>query len=133
MRPLTHTAHMCAFTGPKHLTMTITRGKLEALVKELLERTRAPCLTCLKDAGVAAKDITEVLLVGGMSRMPKVHEIVRELFGREPSRGVNPDEVVAMGAAIQVRPHCLCSSLLCLVCLPCFLGAFLCGGVGHWG
>jgi len=88
-------------SGPKHLTMTLSRAKLEGLVKDLLERTKAPCHTCLKDAGVAAKDITEVLLVGGMTRMPKVHEIVREIFGREPSRGVNPDEVVAMGAAIQ--------------------------------
>mmetsp|Transcript_39551 Transcript_39551/g.117638 ORF Transcript_39551/g.117638 Transcript_39551/m.117638 type:complete len:666 (-) Transcript_39551:204-2201(-) len=88
-------------SGPKHLTMTITRAKLETLVKDLLERTKEPCLKCMKDAGVSAKDINEVLLVGGMSRMPKVHEIVREIFQREASRGVNPDEVVAMGAAIQ--------------------------------
>ncbi|GFH20978.1 uncharacterized protein HaLaN_18190 [Haematococcus lacustris] len=82
-------------SGPKHLTMTITRSKLEQLVKELLERTKEPCLKCLKDAGIQPKDVHEVLLVGGMTRMPK------EIFGKEPSRGVNPDEVVAMGAAIQ--------------------------------
>ncbi|KAL6760756.1 heat shock protein 70 family [Haematococcus lacustris] len=88
-------------SGPKHLTMTITRSKLEQLVKELLERTKEPCLKCLKDAGIQPKDVHEVLLVGGMTRMPKVTEIVKEIFGKEPSRGVNPDEVVAMGAAIQ--------------------------------
>lgn len=88
-------------SGPKHLTMTLTRSKLEQLVGELLERTKQPCHQCMKDAGVAAKDITEVLLVGGMTRMPKVHEIVKEIFQKEPNRGVNPDEVVAMGAAIQ--------------------------------
>jgi len=88
-------------SGPKHLTMTLTRAKLELLVKDLLERTKQPCHQCMKDAGVSPKDITEVLLVGGMTRMPKVHEIVKEVFQKDPSRGVNPDEVVAMGAAIQ--------------------------------
>eukprot|EP00775_Hariotina_reticulata_P006227 gene6227-6464_t len=88
-------------TGPKHLAVTLTRAKLETLVGELLERTKSPCIQCMKDAGVSASDISEVLLVGGMTRMPKVHEIVKGIFNKDPSRGVNPDEVVAMGAAIQ--------------------------------
>jgi L1 cell adhesion molecule like protein len=88
-------------SGPKHMHVTLTRAKLETLVGGLLERTKAPCLQCLKDAGVSPSDVQEVLLVGGMTRMPKVHEIVKGIFGRDPSRGVNPDEVVAMGAAIQ--------------------------------
>lgn len=88
-------------SGPKHLHVTLTRAKLESLVAELLERTKQPCHKCMKDADVTPKDINEVLLVGGMTRMPKVHEIVKSIFQREPSRGVNPDEVVAMGAAIQ--------------------------------
>jgi len=88
-------------SGPKHLNMTLTRAKLETLVADLLNRTKNPCVQCMKDASVVAKDINEVLLVGGMSRMPKVQEIVREIFGKDPCRGVNPDEVVAMGAAIQ--------------------------------
>ncbi len=88
-------------SGPKHLTMTLTRAKLEQLVQELLDRTKQPCHQCMKDAGVTPKDINEVLLVGGMTRMPKVHEIVKDIFQKDPNRGVNPDEVVAMGAAIQ--------------------------------
>ncbi|GIL74548.1 hypothetical protein Vretimale_2240 [Volvox reticuliferus] len=88
-------------SGPKHLNMALTRAKLELLVKDLLERTKQPCYQAMKDAGVQAKDIQEVLLVGGMTRMPKVNEIVKEIFQRDPSKGVNPDEVVAMGAAIQ--------------------------------
>ena len=88
-------------SGPKHLHMTLSRSKLESLVDELLTRTKQPCRDCLKDAGVSAGDIKEVLLVGGMTRMPKVVELVKEIFGKEPSKGVNPDEVVAMGAAIQ--------------------------------
>ena len=88
-------------TGPKHLAMTMTRAKLEELVSALLERTKAPCLNALKDAGIQPSELSEVLLVGGMTRMPKVHSIVKDLFKREPSKGVNPDEVVAMGAAIQ--------------------------------
>lgn len=84
--------------------MTLSRSKLEALVRDLLERTKQPCHQCMKDAGLSPKDINEVLLVGGMTRMPKVHEIVKEIFQKEPSRGVNPDEVVAMGAAIQGEP-----------------------------
>ena len=88
-------------SGAKHLQMTLTRGKLETLVKPLLDRTMSPCKNCMKDAGVQPSDISEVLLVGGMSRMPKVHEIVRDIFKKEANRSMNPDEVVAMGAAIQ--------------------------------
>ena len=88
-------------TGPKHLTLKLTRAKLESLVDDLVQRTIAPCKAALKDAGVTAAEIDEVVLVGGMSRMPKVQEIVKQLFGKEPHKGVNPDEVVAMGAAIQ--------------------------------
>ena len=88
-------------SGPKHLTMKLTRAKFEALVDDLVQRTVAPCKAALKDAGVTAAEIDEVVLVGGMSRMPKVQETVKQLFGKEPHKGVNPDEVVAMGAAIQ--------------------------------
>src|SRR3954466_14336092 len=88
-------------TGPKHLNVKLTRAKLEALVDDLIERTMEPCKKALKDAGLKASDINEVILVGGMTRMPKVGEKGKEFFGREPHRGVNPDEVVAIGAAIQ--------------------------------
>src|SRR5688500_15282512 len=88
-------------TGPKHLTIKLTRAKLESLVDDLIERTMEPCRKALKDAGLKASDINEVILVGGMTRMPKIIEKVKEHFGREPHRGVNPDEVVAVGAAIQ--------------------------------
>jgi molecular chaperone DnaK len=88
-------------SGPKHLTMKLTRAKFESLVDDLVQRTIAPCKAALKDAGVTAADIDEVVLVGGMSRMPKVQEVVKQLFGKEPHKGVNPDEVVALGAAIQ--------------------------------
>ncbi len=88
-------------SGPKHLTMKLTRAKLEALVEELIEKTIGPCKAALKDAGLTAGEISEVVLVGGMTRMPRVVERVKEFFGREPHKGVNPDEVVAMGAAIQ--------------------------------
>ncbi|MCZ7861540.1 molecular chaperone DnaK [Agrobacterium salinitolerans] len=88
-------------SGPKHLTLKLTRAKLEALVEDLVQRTIAPCKAALKDAGVSAAEIDEVVLVGGMSRMPKVQEAVKQLFGKEPHKGVNPDEVVALGAAIQ--------------------------------
>jgi len=87
--------------GPKHLNIKLTRAKLEALVEHLIERTMAPCKAALKDAGISAGEIDEVVLVGGMTRMPKVQSRVQEFFGREPHRGVNPDEVVAIGAAIQ--------------------------------
>jgi molecular chaperone DnaK len=87
--------------SPLHLTMKLTRAKLESLVDDLIERTKGPCLQAIKDAGLKAADIHEVVLVGGMTRMPKVQQIVKELFGKEPHKGVNPDEVVAVGAAIQ--------------------------------
>ena len=87
--------------GPKHLVKTITRADLERLVDDLIQRTLEPCRKALQDAGVKASDISEVVLVGGMTRMPKVRQVVKEFFGKEPHSGVNPDEVVAMGAAIQ--------------------------------
>ncbi len=88
-------------SGPKHLVKKLTRAKLEALVEDLIERLVPPCETALKDAGLTKADIDEVILVGGMTRMPKVQEKVKEIFGKEPHKGVNPDEVVAIGAAIQ--------------------------------
>ncbi|MGD8542354.1 MAG: molecular chaperone DnaK [Desulfobacteraceae bacterium] len=88
-------------SGPKHLNIKLTRAKLESLVSDLLDKLEKPCLVALKDAGLSSKDIKEVILVGGMTRMPAVQERVKKLFGREPHKGVNPDEVVAMGAAIQ--------------------------------
>ena len=88
-------------TGPKHINLKFTRAKLEALVENLIKRTLPPCKTALKDAGLSAAEINEVVLVGGMTRMPKVMEEVKNFFGKEPNKSVNPDEVVAMGAAIQ--------------------------------
>jgi molecular chaperone DnaK len=88
-------------SGPKHLTLKLTRAKLEALVDDLIQKTIEPCRAALKDAGVTAGQIDEVVLVGGMTRMPKVIETVKQFFGKEPHKGVNPDEVVAIGAAIQ--------------------------------
>jgi len=88
-------------SGPKHLTMKLTRAKFEALVDDLVQKTMQPCRQALKDAGISAAQINEVVLVGGMTRMPKVQEVVKQLFGKEPHKGVNPDEVVAVGAAIQ--------------------------------
>ncbi|MBP6278218.1 MAG: molecular chaperone DnaK [Rhodocyclaceae bacterium] len=88
-------------TGPKHLTLKLTRAKFESLVDELIERTIAPCRTAIKDAGVKVSDIADVILVGGMTRMPKVQDKVKEFFGKEPRRDVNPDEAVAIGASIQ--------------------------------
>ena len=88
-------------SGPKHLSIKLTRAKLESLVEDLIERTMAPCRTAIKDAGVKIADINDVILVGGMTRMPKVQEKVKEVFGREPRKDVNPDEAVAVGAAIQ--------------------------------
>jgi molecular chaperone DnaK len=88
-------------SGPKHLNIKLTRAKLEAMVDDLIEKVVTPCSTALKDAGMKQSDIDEVILVGGMTRMPKVQAKVQEIFGREPSKGVNPDEVVAVGAAIQ--------------------------------
>src|SRR5690349_12171 len=88
-------------SGPKHLVMTLTRAKLESLVADLVDRTLGPCRQAMQDASVTAKDIDEVVLVGGQTRMPKVQDVVKSLFGREPHKGVNPDEVVAVGAAVQ--------------------------------
>ncbi len=88
-------------SGPKHLTMKITRAKFESLVDDLIERTIAPCVTAMKDAGCSASDISDVILVGGMSRMPMVQDKVKEVFGKEPRKDVNPDEAVAVGAAVQ--------------------------------
>src|ERR671939_242106 len=88
-------------TGPKHLTMKLTRAKFEALVDDLVQKPTEPCRRALKDAGITAGEIGEVVLVGGMTRMPKIQEVVKQLFGKEPHKGVNPDEVVAIGAAIQ--------------------------------
>jgi len=88
-------------TGPKHLVVKLTRAKFESLVDDLVQKTIDPCLNALKDAGLTAKDISEVVLVGGMTRMPKIQEVVQKIFGKEPHKGVNPDEVVAIGAAIQ--------------------------------
>ncbi|PYN07145.1 MAG: molecular chaperone DnaK, partial [Candidatus Rokuibacteriota bacterium] len=88
-------------SGPKHLVLTLTRAKLESLVADLVERTLGPCRQAMQDAGASANDINEVILVGGQTRMPKVQETVKSLFGKEPHKGVNPDEVVAVGAAVQ--------------------------------
>src|SRR5207248_217362 len=88
-------------SGPKHLVLTLTRAKLESLVADLVDRTLGPCRQAMQDAGAAASDINEVILVGGQTRMPKVQEVVKSLFGKEPHKGVNADEVVAVGAAVQ--------------------------------
>ena len=88
-------------SGPVHMNMTLTRAKLEQLCDPLLERTKIPCMNCMKDADVSTSDVKEVILVGGMTRMPKVQETAKNIFGKEPHKGVNPDEVVAAGAAIQ--------------------------------
>ncbi|KWV52188.1 molecular chaperone DnaK [Bradyrhizobium macuxiense] len=88
-------------TGPKHLVIKLTRAKFESLVEDLIQKTIEPCRNALKDAGLTAQDISEVVLVGGMTRMPKIQEVVQKIFGKEPHKGVNPDEVVAIGAAIQ--------------------------------
>src|SRR5476651_420651 len=88
-------------SGPKHLSIKLTRAKLESLVDELIEKTVAPCMTAIKDSGVKVSDLSDVILVGGMTRMPKVQEKVKEIFGKEPRKDVNPDEAVAVGAAIQ--------------------------------
>lgn len=88
-------------SGPKHLLIKLTRAKLEALVEDLIEKLEGPCRQALKDANLTPKDIDEVILVGGMTRMPRVQEKVKQIFGKDPHKGVNPDEVVAIGAAIQ--------------------------------
>ncbi|CAN6174458.1 unnamed protein product, partial [Urochloa humidicola] len=117
-------------SGAKHLNVTLTRSKFEALVNQLIERTRDPCKNCLKDAGISTKDVDEVLLVGGMTRVPKVQEVVSEIFGKTPSKGVNPDEAVAMGAAMQggiLRGDV--KELLLLDVTPLSLGLETLGGI----
>ncbi|MBA0844694.1 hypothetical protein Goarm_000025 [Gossypium armourianum] len=117
-------------SGAKHLNITLTRSKFEGLVSSLIERTRIPCKNCLKDAGISLNDVDEVLLVGGMTRVPKVQEIVSEIFGKSPSKGVNPDEAVAMGAAIQggiLRGDV--KELLLLDVTPLSLGIETLGGI----
>ncbi|PKA21908.1 molecular chaperone DnaK, partial [Leptospira sp. mixed culture ATI2-C-A1] len=88
-------------SGPKHLDMTLTKAKFDEITRSLVERTRIPCLNALKDAGLSASEIDEVILVGGSIRIPAVQALVKEIFGKEPNKSVNPDEVVAVGAAIQ--------------------------------
>ena len=90
-----------AASGPKHLAVKLTRAKLESLVEDLVKRTMEPCKVALKDAGLAASEVSEVILVGGQTRMPLVQKQVKDFFGREPRKDVNPDEAVAVGAAIQ--------------------------------
>jgi molecular chaperone DnaK len=117
-------------SGPKHLVMTMTRAKLEQLVGDLIERTRGPIMQALQDAGITASKVNEVILVGGQTRMPAVVEMVRTLFGREPHKGVNPDEVVAVGAAIQAGVlHGEVKDVVLLDVTPLSLGVETMGGV----